>query len=437
MHRRLKNFKVEGLFGLYRHDIALNQDKHVTAIIGPNGVGKTLCLRMIDALFNKKYNLFLLIPFGACTYAFSDGLEIKISKEISTSKESAHKTKLTFQLTKDGQAPITWRPFDKLEKENARLRNVRLNFAREVELLSAMEVEVFVDHLRNPFQTERDRAFQSEEAEVFSNLLEGSKCHLIEAQRLLVIPEAEDRSGNKATVLAVDQKSKTLSQRIKAVLTQYAALSQSLDRSFPHRILHGRKLPVADPNTIEGDLSQLEARRRALEAVGILEPETESVTEVPRKMTDDVQKVFSVYIADTNKKLDVFSGLQRKIQLFESLIKERFVSKSISIDKEKGFTVTSFSGNKISLNSLSSGEQHQLVLIFELLFETETGDLVLIDEPELSLHVAWQRKFVDDLLKIIEANPFDAILATHSPVLIGHHFDLAVELKGHDGEQVD
>ena len=184
-------------------------------------------------------------------------------------------------------------------------------------------------------------------------------------------------------------------------------------------------------------MSQLEARRRALEAVGILEPETESVTEVPRKMTDDVQKVFSVYIADTNKKLDVFSGLQRKIQLFESLIKERFVSKSISIDKEKGFTVTSFSGNKISLNSLSSGEQHQLVLIFELLFETETGDLVLIDEPELSLHVAWQRKFVDDLLKIIEANPFDAILATHSPVLIGHHFDLAVELKGHDGEQVD
>ena len=444
MRRRLKNFRVEGLFKSYRHDIPLNQGKHVTAVIGPNGVGKTLCLRMIDALLNKKYKVFLSIPFDICTYTFDDGLEIRISKEKKNSNQGTDTAKITFQLTKAGQTPIIWKPFEKLEKARARFRRARIDAPSEIELWPPREAELWAEwnegrvvEREYRFLMERDRTFlQSEEAKAFSDLLEGGKCHLIETQRLLVIPEVEERSGKKAAVLAVDQKSKTLSLQIKAALTQYAALSQSLDRSFPRRILYGSKLPVVNKNTIESHLAQLETRRRALEAAGILEPETESVTELPRKITEEVQKVISIYISDTNQKLDVFSTLQRKIQLFENLINERFAGKNMHIDKESGFSVTSSSGINILLNSLSSGEQHQLVLIFELLFETDTGDLILIDEPELSLHVAWQRSFVDDLLKIIDANPFDAILATHSPVLIGHHFDLAVELMGQNGDQI-
>lgn len=78
---------------------------------------------------------------------------------------------------------------------------------------------------------------------------------------------------------------------------------------------------------------------------------------------------------------------------------------------------------------LSSGEQHLIILIYELLFKVESNTLLLIDEPELSMHISWQREFVDDLLKIIELNPIDVILATHSPSIINDHSNLMVAFK--------
>jgi predicted ATP-binding protein involved in virulence len=70
------------------------------------------------------------------------------------------------------------------------------------------------------------------------------------------------------------------------------------------------------------------------------------------------------------------------------------------------------------------------VLLYELLFKTKQNALILIDEPELSLHVAWQVEFLNDLARVIKLSSFDVILATHSPQIINDQFDLAVELKG-------
>ncbi|MBK8232979.1 MAG: ATP-binding protein [Candidatus Eisenbacteria bacterium] len=79
------------------------------------------------------------------------------------------------------------------------------------------------------------------------------------------------------------------------------------------------------------------------------------------------------------------------------------------------------------------GEQHELVLLYDLLFRVRPNTLVLIDEPELSLHVTWQKTFLSDLLEIVEATGFDVVLATHSPFIVGDRNDLLVELKA-DGE---
>jgi predicted ATP-binding protein involved in virulence len=58
--------------------------------------------------------------------------------------------------------------------------------------------------------------------------------------------------------------------------------------------------------------------------------------------------------------------------------------------------------------------------------------LILIDEPELSLHVAWQVQFLKDLARVIKLSSFDVLLATHSPQIIDTRWDLTVELKGPD-----
>lgn len=45
----------------------------------------------------------------------------------------------------------------------------------------------------------------------------------------------------------------------------------------------------------------------------------------------------------------------------------------------------------LSLEQLSSGEKQEIVLFYELIFETDSQLLLLIDEPEISLHIMWQK----------------------------------------------
>ena len=76
-------------------------------------------------------------------------------------------------------------------------------------------------------------------------------------------------------------------------------------------------------------------------------------------------------------------------------------------------------GQRISSHQLSSGEV-QLLVLFTFLcfqFETEQEFAVFVDEPELSLHVAWQNRYVHS---ITAANPnAQFIIATHSPEIAG------------------
>ena len=86
-------------------------------------------------------------------------------------------------------------------------------------------------------------------------------------------------------------------------------------------------------------------------------------------------------------------------------------------------------GETIALDQLSSGEQHELVLLYDLAFRVRPSTLVLIDEPELSLHPVWQQQFLGDIMKIAKNGAFDVLIATHSPYIIGDRNDLCVELK--------
>ena len=90
--------------------------------------------------------------------------------------------------------------------------------------------------------------------------------------------------------------------------------------------------------------------------------------------------------------------------------------------------ITTGKGELVPPTSLSSGEQHELILLSELLFKVGPNSLVLIDEPELSLHVSWQQEFLVDLKEITLLAGYDVLIATHSPQIINDRSDLMVQL---------
>lgn len=89
-----------------------------------------------------------------------------------------------------------------------------------------------------------------------------------------------------------------------------------------------------------------------------------------------------------------------------------------------------------SISALSSGERQLLVMLAHLSFNPnlDGSGIFIVDEPELSLHIDWQEKFVD---AVCEANPnVQIILATHSPAIILDRVDACRNLKGDAHDQV-
>lgn len=94
--------------------------------------------------------------------------------------------------------------------------------------------------------------------------------------------------------------------------------------------------------------------------------------------------------------------------------------KHIHFDENTGvpyFTSGTFE-EKLSLADLSSGESQIVILLSYFAFLAKTGIPIIIDEPELSLHVEWQKHFVGAVKKVMP-NECQTIMATHSPEICG------------------
>lgn len=86
------------------------------------------------------------------------------------------------------------------------------------------------------------------------------------------------------------------------------------------------------------------------------------------------------------------------------------------------------SNQKIDIYHLSSGEKQIVTFFAYLIFglETTNQSIFIVDEPELSLHLNWQRKFVDAIMSINQN--VQLIFATHAPEMLGKHRDKAIKL---------
>lgn len=177
---------------------------------------------------------------------------------------------------------------------------------------------------------------------------------------------------------------------------------------------------------------ELESKRKEFIDTGILQEEQDDIGihDLLDAITESNRQNLSLYAIDTEEKLNALSSLSSSINLFRNLIDKNFNNKRIVFNKDYGFRfVTTYSDSIILPQSLSSGEQHELVMFYDLIFNASENTLILIDEPELSLHIKWQLDYVDELLQIISVTKFSAVLATHSPQIIHDKWDLTVSLS--------
>ncbi len=149
----------------------------------------------------------------------------------------------------------------------------------------------------------------------------------------------------------------------------------------------------------------------------------EKIREYAQKLRGIPLLVGSAYNAGEREK--------EKAELLINLLGEKFTFKTPIVDKD-GLEFVEENGEMTPFTALSAGEIRLTEFYTDLFFNTPDGALLLIDEPEISMHIAWQFTLVDDIEEICRTLfGAHAIIATHSPQILGGHRDLQVDL----GEQ--
>ncbi len=126
--------------------------------------------------------------------------------------------------------------------------------------------------------------------------------------------------------------------------------------------------------------------------------------------------------------MDDIDQIERQIERAEEPRRrlEQLVRSFLGEGKEIDFNdqdITVRVGNQeIPLKSLSSGEKQLLRILVEVI--NAGRSTVLIDEPELSMHIDWQRELISGLRTI---NPeVQLVVATHSPEIMANVEDAEI-----------
>lgn len=448
---KILEIEVKGLFGTFDHIIPLAFADRVTIIHGPNGFGKTMMLKMIASLIVGRIAIFERVPFSEFIAKLDNGSTVSVrpaERILATGKRSP---KAIIVITDEWgveSSPLETNKFPDVPRHvlDSIDQYIPSPYSRSGPgWLNRTTGEHYnIDQILDRFPSVLEHLPEKYRT-IPSNFFSGLEVFFVETKRLdaessVRRPEAgpadefdffNEHSQPLRQDLRVEQYSEDIVRRIKAALGDYARNSQERDRTFPERLVsfvRDEKQPLPEKEIVQ-KMAELEKKRQRLISLGFLDSETglHGLTE------DDVRRApeaLTIYVSDVQLKLAVFDDLADRVGRLMDIVNDRFKYKTLTLQREHGFRLRSAAGETVKIEDLSSGEQHELVVLYELLFRAPKNGLVLVDEPEISLHVAWQSRFLRDLMGILALTNSYGIVATHSPVIIGTRWDITKELQG-------
>ena len=456
--RKLKSIFVGGLFGRFDYNIDFMLEgkriNEITIITAPNGYGKSTVLQIIDDFVSGNYYRLARKTFHQLILQANDGLGVMIERQDETHEEiEKNEFILKFSSLLNGKISNGFGEWsykveaadrNELEDEqgNQRRSDVSLNIDRFVDRVLGLR-KVGLREWRDP---NSGRTFSRDQIIVLynerrtANAGRGEPTWLTELRRSLSVLyisanrlridqeyQAQRRSRSSEKVELI---SEIVLEQIRSFNQSYAEAGRRLEQDFPTRVIEALALGSKHSVT-ESEVAKLIEKVRNREGdyqrLGLLrDGQTASVKKFPEDKSALI--VLNTYLQDIEKKLASLEDVVNRLKLFVETLNSMLLFKNLKLDPDAGIDVVGDDLKVIPLKSLSSGEQHLIVLLGELIFESINVTTVLLDEPEISFHPEWQEAFPNVLEKIVMLNGCMIVMATHSPTLIGDSWDSVVEL---------
>ncbi len=442
-HMIIKKLSVKKLHGLYDYTVRFHDD--LTFLYGENGCGKTSILNILSAIITGELYNLSDYRFDTITLSYYD------TEKRRTNVLCIEKGDKEYQISLNDQELTETIPvFGIAPDDEESIFSLRQKYMRGYE---------FPQFLHRSFANLYLPLSRNFHGNLGANRTLLRRRGVFYGDREIIGKNYLNESLSYATDL------------IKSECLQISARENDIDAEFRKAVLSSA-LKVSSNYSIKGLLESV-ADEESLKKIELGRAKyiemLESIGECDREMQQSIDAFFSKYEALFQKtqrakqdgsinltvelllmkqefdRIKEIASLAQTIEQKKKRVREplatfhstinRFFDytdgkKSISISGKGALTVEDVrAGRIVPMSQLSSGEKQLLIIFSFLLFGLPSNQhgVYIIDEPEASLHLAWQRIFVEALQ---QANPaLQLIFATHSPEIIGRYSDHAVRLK--------
>lgn len=431
----VKRIVIEKLYDIYDYDITFDKGG-ITLLTGPNGYGKTTILNIIKNALDIKLWYFYNLFYSSIQIYWSDGTLLNIKKEVV----SSHKDQ---QILFDDGMIVEFSDVEEYEvkishidEKGKSLDSTTLNSHR----LSSLAERYYHGETKRNFlinpriiieDVERYSFLDKELRSSFGELrmfAQQCNCMCIQAQRIFEeTGNFRHEDADPKTRFTITKLAETVKDMYHNEQRMYAEKSQQIDSTFIERQIKRQSEKTQSTYTREEYLKKLEVLKQKIanfEKYGLID-KYDLVEDYNAKLGN----VLSMHIDDMNDKFSVYDKFYDKLERFDKFVSGKGLSnKKMILDPENGITFMSDSNRVIPLHKLSSGEQNIVILYYRLVFETNNETLVLMDEPENSIHIEWLKEMLNDYLETEGILKCQMIIATHSIPFIDGHWDIAYDL---------
>lgn len=363
----LEKVTVNGLLHQFNYELNLTNENGpaVKYITGPNGFGKTTILRLLVALYGADWKTMAALPFRSFDCVI-DGKNLSVTKN-------------EWQIVQDENSD---------EQDDL---DVRLGISLEEQ----KPLYISVKGRDGKFYTPKKSGDRSVEM-----ILSQKKILYIPDTRVIEknLPKRNRKSPIKTCNDSFIKYLSILDDKIENFL------KTKLKNEFPtNESVEGLKFPLVD-KMLEFGLNS--------------------------DFLTDVKKYGSIVEKLLNDELSVKYEIDKIEKFMELINRYQFINKKISVSENDGFRfkLTDEYNTIVDLDDLSSGERQYVILVYKMLFESSEHTLVLIDEPENSMHMSWILEFPKVIKELCNWNDLQFIICTHNSNIFEQKWDMSQDL---------